>query len=107
MESLSRLNPVPELAEEVDVLGDPAATSGPLAEGGGIPLRTEVLEILEHRHAGGATGSLRTVQVKVSGELTRAQETRQMRVVDQRGEVVHRRFEHRVQADVGRFWRGT
>lgn len=59
----SRLDPVPELAEQGNVLCDPPSTTCPIAEGGGIPVDANVLDMFEHRDAGCTSGALWTVEM--------------------------------------------
>ena len=101
MKPSSGLDSVPELAQPGNVLCDPASTGGPIAQDGGVPFDANVFEILEHRDAGCTSGALWTVEMEVSCELARAQKTGHMRVIDQRGQVIHRGFKNWVQAGVG------
>lgn len=101
----SRLDSVPELAEQGNVLCDPPSTSGPIAEGRRIPFDAKVLEMFEHRDACCTSGAPWTVEMKVSGELVRAKEARHMRVIDPRGQVIHCGFKNWVQIGVAVFLR--
>jgi hypothetical protein len=103
MKPSSRLDPVPELAEQGNVLCDPPSTSGPIADGSGIPLDAKVFEMFEHCDAGCTSGALWTVEMEVSCEVARAQEARQMRVIDPRGQVIHCSVKNWVQTGVGFF----
>lgn len=101
MKPSSRLDPVPEIAEQGNVLCDQPSTSAPIAEGSGIPVDAKVFEMFEHCDAGGTSGALRTVEMEVSCELARTQEARHMRVIDPRGQVIHCGFKNWVQTGVG------
>jgi NAD-dependent oxidoreductase involved in siderophore biosynthesis len=101
MKPRSRLDPVSELAEQGVVLCDPSSTSCPIAEGFGIPVNANVLEMFEHRDAGCTASALWTVEMEVGCELARTQVARHMRVIDQRGQVIHCCLKNWVQTGVG------
>ena len=104
MKPLSRLDPVPEVAKQGNVLRDPTSTSCPIAQDVGIPFSTKVLEMFEHRDASCTSGALWTVEMEVSCELAWAHETRHMRVIDQRGQVIHCGLKDWVQTGVKFPW---
>jgi hypothetical protein len=68
------------------------------------PFGANVLEMFEHRDAGRTSGALWTVEMEVSCELARAQEARHVRVIDQRGQVIHCGFKNWAQTGVGFSW---
>jgi hypothetical protein len=100
VKSHSRLDSISELAEQGNVLFDPPSTGCPFAERGGIPVDANVLEVFKHCDAGCTSGALRTVEMEVRSELARAQVARHMRVINQRGQVIHCGVKNGIQTGV-------
>ena len=96
----SGLDPISKLAEQDDVFFDPPSACRPIAQGCCIPVDTKVFQMFEHCNAGSASGALWAVKMEVRGELAWAQETRHVRVVHQRRQIIRRGFENGVQTGV-------